>query len=74
MKHYVGLDVSLKETAICVVDENGVVIREGKALSEPEAIVTWLNESGLPIVKIGIEGTGRLMIRRRTEHPRVSNS
>ncbi|MET4235587.1 transposase [Bradyrhizobium sp. i1.4.4] len=55
MKHYVGLDVSLKETAICVVDENGVVIREGKALSEPEAIVAWLNESGLPIVKIGIE-------------------
>jgi len=55
MKHYVGLDVSLKETAICVVDENGVVIREGKALSEPEAIVAWLNESRLPIVKIGIE-------------------
>ena len=55
MKHYVGLDVSLKETAICVVDENGVVIREGKALSEPEAIGAWLNESGLPIVKIGIE-------------------
>lgn len=55
MKHYAGLDVSPKETAICVVDENGVVIREGKALSEPEAIVAWLNESGLPIVKIGIE-------------------
>ena len=55
MKHYVGLDVSLNETAICVVDENGVVICEGKALSEPEAIVAWLNESGLHITKIGIE-------------------
>jgi predicted NBD/HSP70 family sugar kinase len=38
MKHYVGLDVSLNETAICVVDENGVVIREGKALSEPSRL------------------------------------
>ena len=35
MKHFVGLDVSLAETAICVVDENGVIAREGKALSDP---------------------------------------
>ena len=54
MKHYVGLDVSLKETAICVVDENGVVIREGKALSEPEAIGAWLNESGCPLPRSGL--------------------
>jgi transposase len=47
MKHYVGLDVSLKETAICVMDENGVVIREGKALSEAEAIVAWLNDGAV---------------------------
>lgn len=40
---------------LSVLWTNGVVIREGKALSEPEAIVAWLNESGLPIVKIGIE-------------------
>jgi transposase len=55
MKHYVGLDVSLKETAICVVDENGVVIREGKAFSDPEAIIAWLNESGLSVAKVGLE-------------------
>ena len=55
MKHYVGLDVSLKETAVCVVDENGVVIREGKAFSDPEAIIAWLNESGLSVAKVGLE-------------------
>ena len=29
MKHYVGLDVSLKEVSICVVDADGAVIAEG---------------------------------------------
>ena len=33
MKYFAGLDVSLQETAICIVDEDGIVIREGKAAS-----------------------------------------
>jgi hypothetical protein len=40
MKYFAGLDVSLDETAICIVDEDGVVIREGKAASEPDCIHT----------------------------------
>ncbi len=35
MKHYVGLDVSLKEVSICVVDADGTVIAEGKVATEP---------------------------------------
>ena len=35
MKHYVGLDVSLKGVSICVVDGDGVLIAEGKVETEP---------------------------------------
>jgi transposase len=31
MEYYVGLDVSLKQTSICVVDQAGLVVREGVA-------------------------------------------
>jgi hypothetical protein len=34
MKYFVGLDVSLKETAICLVDADGIIIAEGKRPSE----------------------------------------
>jgi transposase len=39
MLQYVGLDVSLAEVAICVVDEDGTIEFEGTAPSEPDAIV-----------------------------------
>lgn len=38
MKQYVGLDVSQRETAVCVVNETGQVIFEGKAKSNPGAL------------------------------------
>ena len=38
MSYFVGLDVSLDETAICIVDDTGATFREGKADTEPEAI------------------------------------
>ena len=31
MEHYVGLDVSLKLTAICIVDGTGKIVREGRS-------------------------------------------
>ena len=55
MRHYVGLDVSLNETAICVVDETGIVVREGKVASEPEEISDWLSGLGFPVAKVGLE-------------------
>ena len=38
MNHYAGLDVSLEETAICVVDDTGLIVKEVRAASEPEAL------------------------------------
>src|SRR3954451_14688322 len=55
MKHSVGLDVSVKETAICIVDETGKVVRESKAATEPQAIITFLNSAGLEYARIGLE-------------------
>ncbi len=44
MKHYVGLDVSLKEVSICVVDADGTVIAEGKVATEPALILSWIEK------------------------------
>jgi hypothetical protein len=42
MEHYAGLDVSLRLTAVCVMDERGRVVGEGKVASEPAAIAGFL--------------------------------
>ena len=42
MEYYVGLDVSLKQTSICVVDQTGSVVREGIIKSDPEAISVYV--------------------------------
>ena len=55
MKYFAGLDVSLEETAICVVDETGRIVKEARAASEPEALVAALREIGLPLERIGLE-------------------
>src|SRR6476620_9968748 len=41
MEHYVGLDVSLKLTAICIVDRTGKIEREGVVASDPETIAAF---------------------------------
>src|SRR6516164_1634920 len=42
MAHFVGLDVSVKETSVCVVDDAGKVILEQKVLTEPDTIIALL--------------------------------
>ena len=54
MKHYAGLDVSVKETSICIVDEAGRICREMKVVSPPEDLLAvlcdsaWRNQNPLP--------------------------
>jgi transposase len=55
MKHFAGLDVSLEETAICVVDETGTMVREARVSSEPEALVALFHGLGLVVERIGPE-------------------
>ena len=51
MEHYVGLDVSLKLTAICIVDRSGKIEREGVVTSDPETIAAFV-KSHAPHVAI----------------------
>ena len=37
MGYFAGLDVSLEETAICIVDDEGRILREARVASEPYA-------------------------------------
>src|SRR4249919_422604 len=55
MECYVGLDVSLKQTSICVVDQTGAVVREGVVDSDPEAISVYVRSKALNAVRIGLE-------------------
>ena len=52
MECYVGLDVSLKQTAICIVDRTGKVQREGIVSSDPEAIAAFIKSYAPNVVRI----------------------
>jgi len=55
MAHFVGLDVSVKETSVCVVDDAGKVVLEQKVPTEPDAIIALLTSLGVTYSRIGIE-------------------
>jgi transposase len=52
---FIGLDVSLAKTAVCVVDRDGRVLWQGKVPSEPEPLVKRLAEWSGVIDLAGIE-------------------
>ena len=55
MKLYVGMDVSLKETSICVVDGHGRIVSEGTVVSEPVAVADFVKVKAADVVRIGLE-------------------
>ena len=55
MEHYAGLDVSIKETSVCIIDGTGRVVREVKVPTEPEAILAVLSDEDFNIKRIGLE-------------------
>jgi len=55
MAHFVGLDVSVKATSVCVVDDAGSVILEQKVPTEPADIIGLLTSLGVSFGRIGIE-------------------
>ena len=55
MDHYAGLDVSLEDTAICIVDRTGRIVTEARTASEPQALIAALQGTDLPLERIGLE-------------------
>jgi transposase len=55
MKHYAGLDVSVKETSICIVDEAGKICRELKVPSHPEDLLRILQDPAWNLERVGLE-------------------
>jgi transposase len=55
MDHFAGLDVSVKETSVCIVDETGKIVREVKVASEPEALLAVLKSPAYRFKRIGLE-------------------
>ena len=55
MDHFAGLDVSVKETSVCIVDETGKIVREVKVASEPEALLQVLMSGAYHFERIGLE-------------------
>ena len=49
------LDVSLKQTAVCVVDQAGKIRREGMVVSEPKAIADFIAANAPQVIRIGFE-------------------
>ena len=55
MEYYAGLDVSVKETSVCIIDGTGWIVREVKVPTEPEAILAVFAGEPFSIKRIGLE-------------------
>jgi transposase len=55
MEHYAGLDISMEETSVCILDKNGNIVREGAVPTEPEAITAFLEDFRDSLRRAGLE-------------------
>ena len=55
MDYFAGLDVSLEETAVCVVGETDRIVREARVVSKPEVLMAFFRVSGMTMERVGLE-------------------
>ena len=55
MEYFAGIDVSLEQSSVCVVDGAGKIVREAKVASEPEALVGFFRGLETGVTRIGLE-------------------
>jgi len=55
MKYYIGLDVSMKRTFICVLNEEGKIVDESSEKTDPHVIADYFSKLGLKEIVVGFE-------------------
>jgi transposase len=55
MAYFAGLDVSVKETSVCIVDDAGKIVREVRVASEPDALLQVLANNIYRFKRLGLE-------------------
>src|ERR1700682_4572830 len=55
MEHFAGIDVSLKQSSVCVVDGHRNIVGEAEVVSEPEALIGFFRGLGSGLTRIGLE-------------------
>ena len=55
MGYFAGLDVSVKDTSVCIVDDTGKIVREVKVASEPDALLPMPTNPSYRFKRIGLE-------------------
>ena len=53
--YYAGLDVSMKRTAVCIVDAAGKRVHEAAVNSTPQAVAAAIKTAGVQIERVGLE-------------------
>ena len=77
MDHFAGLDVSVKDTSVCIVDEVGKIVREVKVASEPDALLAVLRNPAYHFKRIGLEAgplSQWLFCQRRSKNASAGRS
>lgn len=57
MNCFAGLDVSLEETSVCIVDHEGKIVREIKVATDPDALCAALADHANGLVRAGVEAS-----------------
>ena len=55
MEYFIGIDVSLEASSVCVMDQGGAVVKETKVLSEPDALIAFVHGLDHEVSCIGME-------------------
>lgn len=55
MEYFIGIDVSLEASSVCVMDQGGAVVKETKVLSEPDALIAFVHGLDHDVSCIGME-------------------